>query len=446
MKVLVIALVLVLALAAGATGLYLHNSSGATGEFETAKIQRGDVAATISSTGTLEPEEVIDVGAQVAGLVQSFGTDADGKPIDYRSRVKTDMVLANIDPSVYQTDVATADAELAQAYVSVTKGKADLSQAKAKQTQADRLWARAQKMGPSDALSQNDYEMYQADDETAHANVDVANAEIEQGNASVKGAQASLAKAKRNLDFCTIKSPVDGVIIDRRVNIGQTVVSSLNAPSLFLIAKDLSHMQIWVAVNEADIGRINPGTPVTFTCDAFPDRVFKAKVGKVRWNATMTQNVVMYTVEVETDNPNNMLLPYLSARVTFEVQRDRDVLYVPNAALRWYPVSASEVVPEARSSWKPVTEDAPAPESRGAGSPKHNKKAEKPSKERHGTVWVKDGQFVKPVDVKLGVTDGTSTAIFADQISDKDEVVTGEAVQSSQDHNSNPFMPHFGRH
>jgi len=138
---------------------------------------------------------------------------------------------------------------------------------------------------------------------------------LAQARAATVQAQALLEKAQRNLDFCTIKSPVKGVIIDRRVNIGQTVVASLNAPSLFLIAKDLTKMQIWVAVNEADVGRIVPGSPVTFACDAFPNKEFNGTVGKVRLNATMTQNVVMYTVEVNTDNSDNTLLPYLTANV-----------------------------------------------------------------------------------------------------------------------------------
>jgi len=263
-------------------------------EFSTAVVQRGDLVSIITATGTLEPEEVVDVGAQVAGLIQSFGTDIEGKQIDYRSQVAVDTVLAKIDDAVYRADVDTARAQLEQAKASVQKGEADLATANAKQFQAGQNWNRAKEMGPSEALSQNDYEMYRADFETAKASVAIAMAEIAQSRAGISQAQASLEKAQRNLDFCTIKSPVKGVIIDRRVNIGQTVVSSLNTPSLFLIAKDLSRMQIWVAVNEADIGRITPGTPVTFTCDAFPGRDFSGSVGKVRLNATMTQNVVRY--------------------------------------------------------------------------------------------------------------------------------------------------------
>jgi HlyD family secretion protein len=294
-------------------------------------------------------------------------------------------------------------------------------------------------MGPSDALSQNDYDMYQADYESAKANVAVANVEISSAKNGVALAEAALMKATRNLDFCTIKSPVKGVIIDRRVNIGQTVVSSLNAPSLFLIAKDLARMQIWVAVNEVDVGRISQGTPVTFTCDTFPDQAFEGAVQKVRLNATMTQNVVMYTVEVHAENPKGVLLPYLTAKVRFEVQRQNDVLIVPNVALRWYPMSESQVAPDARSSWKPVE-----PQQSAASGDKPARQKQQPStkpKERKATIWLKDGQFVRPVEVKAGFTDGTRTAISSDQIHEGVEVVTGEVTQTADTTQKNPFIP-----
>ena len=156
--------------------------------------------------------------------------------------------------------------------------------------------------------------------------------------ATIAAARASLDE-RRNLDFCVIRSPVKGEIIDRRVNIGQTVVSSLNAPSLFLIAKDLSKMQVWVAVNEADIDHVKPGQKVTFSCDALEGESFTGVVNKVRLNAAITQNVVTYTVEVDADNPGGRLLPYMTANVEFEVHRDSDVLLVPNSALHGIPAA-----------------------------------------------------------------------------------------------------------
>jgi HlyD family secretion protein len=248
----------------------------------------------------------------------------------------------------------------------------------------------------------------------------------------VAQAQADLDKAQRNLDFCVIRSPVKGVIIDRRVNIGQTVVSSLNAPSLFLIAQDLTKMQIWVAVNEADVARIKPDVPVTFTCDALPGRKFEGTVGKVRLNATMTQNVVMYTVVVNTENPDNVLLPYLTANVNFIVRRQTNSLLVPNAALRWSPSSPGQISAAARAQ-SPVDppEDNP-PGTKGAGG-------------GQGVIWVKDGEFVRPVEVKVGTSDGAKIAVVADNLKEGEEVVTGESMGPEGGATQNPFVPRFIR-
>jgi HlyD family secretion protein len=389
--------------------------------FRTAVVKRGDVAATISASGTIEPIEVVDVGAQVAGLIKAFGTDTAGKTIDYGSVVEEGAMLAQIDDSVYAADLSVAKAgELTAA--------ANLEQMNAKLDQAGAEWKRAQELYQSKLMSQVDYDTDKANYEVAKANVSVARADIAQ-------AQAGLDKAQRNLDFCIIKSPVKGVIIDRRVNIGQTVVSSFNAPSLFLIAKDLTKMQIWVAVNEADVGRIIPGAPVTFTCDAFPGRQFEGVVGKVRLNATMTQNVVMYTVEVNTENPDNTLLPYLTANVHFMVRKESDVLLVPNAALRWSPSSPAQIAPDARSR-NPV--DPPAGNSPGSTNAS---KPGKGSRERQGIVWLKEGDFVRPVEVKIGTSDGSNTAVVTGDLQEGQEVVTGETTDKAQAGTKNPFLP-----
>lgn len=472
MRMLIVILVLI-ALGAGVGGWYWHVSSKTTTAYRTAEVERGDLLSTISATGTVEPEEVVDVGAQVAGLIQEFGTDANGKQVDYRSPVEKDKMLAKIDDAVYKADLNTAIAQLGQANASVLKGQADLATAQAKLVQAEQNWKRAEKIGPSDALSQNDYDMYKADYLSAQATVSVAEAEIAQAKTSVDQANAEVAKAQRNFEFCTIKSPVKGVIIDRRVNIGQTVVSSLNAPSLFLIAKDLTRMQVWVAVNEADIGHIHPEQNVTFTCDAFPGETFKGTVNKVRLNATMTQNVVTYTVEVDTDNSSGKLLPYLTANLQFEVQKDPNVLMVPNAALRWYPSSVEQVAPDARADFKPVTEEdhgGGGGAGRGAGQggqassgsasagegaattqpatkdhPHRQGNHDKAKVVRHGMLWVKEGQFVRPVPVTVGPTDGLNTEVSAQSIKQGDEVVVGEVIAASGNTGErNPFIPQMG--
>ncbi len=275
----------ILVLIGGSAAWYARRDGPQGPLLRTVPVKRGDLVATISATGTVEPEEVVDVGAQVAGQILTFGSDSNGRQIDYGSAVEEGTVLARIDDSLYAADVAQSKAAVELARAGVQRAEADLEQMKAKFHQAERDWNRAQKLGPSDALAQSQYDAYQSAYETAKANVAVGEAAIVQARSTVAQAQANLARAQRNLGYCTITSPVKGVIIDRRVNIGQTVVSSLNAPSLFLIAKDLTRVQVWVAVNEADIGSIHPGQTATFTVDAFPGRVFHGTVNKVRLNA-----------------------------------------------------------------------------------------------------------------------------------------------------------------
>jgi HlyD family secretion protein len=422
---------------------YLQRANGQAVTFRTAQVKRGDVVVSINATGTVEPEEVVDVGAQVAGRILSFGKDAGGKTVDYGSAVKEGTVLARIDDSLYAADEAQAEAQLQSAKAGIESAKADLEQLKAKFRQAELDWRRAQKLGPSESLSQASYDAYQSAYETARANVTVGEAAILQARASVAQAKASLQRAQRNLGYCTITSPVRGVVIDRRVNIGQTVVASLNAPSLFLIAKDLKRMQVWVAVNEADIGKIHPGQPVTFTVDAFPRETFRGEVGKVRLNASMTQNVVTYTVEIITDNSSGRLLPYLTANVQFELGRRNHVLLVPKAALRWTP-SAEQVAPQFRQAFeKPDGGNGKAEGSRQPTSKPSRGQGEDAS---GGLVWAPEGPYVRPVQVRTGLTDGTNTEVEGAGLTEGMEVVTGVQTEVvSQTGTSNPFAPNFRR-
>ncbi len=431
--------ILIVILAGAAGDWWWHAGNHSQLSFRTAVVKRGDVAATISASGTVEPEEVVDVGAQVAGLIKTFGTDINGRTIDYGSVIEEGAVLAKIDESVYAADLAVASAQMEQDKAGVLSAVANLDQMKAKLIQADAEWKRSQELNNSKLLARVDYDTAQANFEVARANVAVAEAAVAQAKAATVQARAGFAKAQRNLDFCIIKSPVKGVIIDRRVNIGQTVVASFNTPSLFLIAKDLTRMQIWVAVNEADVGRIIPGAPVTYTCDAFPGRQFEGAVGKVRLNATMTQNVVMYTVEVNTENPDKVLLPYLTANVRFVTRKESNVLLVPNAALRWSPSAPAQISPDMRSQNQV---DPSAGDSAGdSKSPKQNQG----TKERPGTLWLKEGEYVRPLGVKVGTSDGANTAVTADNLQAGQEVVTGETSANSQTATQNPFVPQIIR-
>lgn len=414
-RVIVLAVVIA---ALGALGWAWRGRTSHTLLLNTVAIKRGDVTATIGATGTIEPLETVDVGAQVAGRVSAFGKDQDGKTVDYGSIVREGALLAKIDDSVYAADLSVAKAGQLSA-------AANLEQMQAKLDQAAAEWKRSQELFASKLISQTDFD-------TAKANYEIAKANVSVANSGVAQAKADLEKAQRNLDFCTINSPVSGVIIDRRVNIGQTVVASLNAPSLFLIARDLTKMQIWVAVNEADVGRIKPGGPVTFTVDAFPGREFQGVVGRVRLNAAMTQNVVLYTVEIDIENPENILLPYLTANVHFVLNQETNVFVVPNVALRYSPSSVAQIAPDARSnSGDEPRNDPPASQLSKAKDPKSCRR----------TLWVRDGGYVRPIEVTATTSDGAKTAVAADALHEGLEVVTGETTASAQSDIKNPFLP-----
>jgi HlyD family secretion protein len=445
-------IILALLAAGGYAGwTYYNQPSTPTVKFRLAPVQKGEIVSTIGATGTLEPEEVIDVGAQVAGQIISFGKDANGKTVDYGSVVQQGKLLAQVDSALYEADVASVTAQLEVDKSSVNSAQANLGQLKAKLDQAQRDWERAQKLGPSDALAQETYDTYQGTFEAAKAAYEVGKVAIAQAQAILPKDEADVMRAKRNLAYCTITSPVDGVVIDRRVNIGQTVVSSLSAPSLFLLAKDLSKMQLWVPVNEADIGQIKPDQAVTFSVDAYPGRTFKGTVGKIRLNATMTQNVVTYVVEVEADNSKGKLLPYLTANVQFELERRPDVLEVPNAALRYVP--AIELVsPAAREAAANAATTAPADaaskpvEAQGSGGHDGNGNGgkRKGGRSKISRIWVQDGLFVRPITVKTGLTDGAMTEVTGEGLEENLQVIVGEQSTAEKNTTKNPFALQMG--
>jgi HlyD family secretion protein len=440
-KILLLLLAAVL-LGGGAYAWYAYGSGNAKMPFRTEAVKRGELLATISATGTLEPEDVIDVGAQVAGQIKEFGTDPKtSKPIDYGSEVEAGTVLARIDDALYQAKVDqsrarvnSAVAKVDQAKANVQRAEADLAQNRARVDPARRDWDRARNLGPTGAVSAQDYDNAKMTYETSVAAVGVSEAALTQAKSAVTDAQATVGDAKAqlaqdevNLGYCTIKSPVKGVIIDRRVTMGQTVQSSFNTPSLFLIAKDLKRMTVWASVNEADIGQVRVGQPVTFTVDAYPGETFKGTVSRIRLNATMTQNVVTFTVEVTTDNSAGRLLPYVTANLHFEVNRKDNALLTSNAALRWKP-QANQVVPEERAAYvksmrgKDVEGGTPEPANQA-------------------TVWVLEDEFVRPIPVKLGLSDGNVTEVVGGDLTEGTKVVTGESSRVGGEDTNNPFAP-----
>lgn len=432
----IFSIALLLALIVGGMKLYSdYSSKSEQVSFRTGVVQRSDLLQTVEATGTLEPEEVVDVGAQVIGRIKSFGLDPrgetdpkfKGKPVDYRSEVKEGTVLAIIDDSVYV-------AQRNQALAAYERAKADLVQMEARLAQADAEWQRAQRLrtlsvkglsaiGKGEGMEIRG--ISDADYVLAKSNYEVAKANIEVGKAAIAQQKSTLDLAETNLGYTIIKSPVEGTILDRRVNIGQTVVASLNAPSLFLIAKDLRKIQIWASVNEADIGGLKVGTPVSFTVDAFPDESFRGVVEQVRLNAKMTQNVVLYTVVVSTDNADLKLLPYLTATLQFEIARRDGVLTVPNTALRYNPPAeliAAEAPPSVNDADKQQSPD-----------------------DSQGTVWIRKGDRLTPIDVKLGVSDRVNTEITSDLLKEGDEVVLGVQPVGATEQVNNPFAPKMPR-
>jgi HlyD family secretion protein len=436
---------------------YRHDSGAELPPLRTAAVERGDLAFTIDATGTVEPEEVVDVGAQVAGRIESLGTDPR-KPtqtIDYGSPVEVGTVLARINDTLYQSEVEQAEAQVEsaralvdstsaqvlEAEANVERAKQDVLQLQARLSQAERDWQRAENLWKTSrgAISESEYDLARFNSQAAGAAVGVGNAAIAQAEAQVEfakanvfktradlsQAQATLKRAQTNLGYCTIRSPVQGVIVDRRINVGQTVVSSLNSPSLFLIAKDLKRLEVWASVNEADIGNIRSGQTVQFTVDAFPGVRFPGVVAEdqPRLNATMNQNIVTYTVVVDTDNSEGKLLPYLTADVEFQVATHKDVLIVPNTALRWRP-SAERLA----GGIGEFAADSSTTESGDVQS-------------EEGTVWVQDGNRLRPVTVREVLSDGTRTEVESDELKPGDQVVIGESFAAAAAETTNPFSP-----
>jgi len=463
MKVVVVALVGLGVMGGGAGWWYFQGSSSAPSQFRTTPVERGNLLATVGATGTVQAENVVDVGAQnqipcqirgfgpdfyrngarhhdlVSGVASLFGgglwgyTPPTGKPIDFCSPVKKGQILAQLDESVYIFQRDQAEAEVANFTFNVEKLKADVVQMQARLKQAASEWERAQRT--KGVISAAEFDLAQANFYTSKAIVDAAAAALVQAQKTMIKSEAALKQAETNLGYCTIRSPIDGIIVDRRVNVGQTVVSGLTASSLFLIAEDLGRLEVWASVNEADVGSIRKGQKVRFTVDAFQSESFYGLVKEIRLNAQMTQNVVTYPVVVSVDNSSGRLLPYMTANLQFETNHRENVLMVPNAALRWKP-QASHVIADKREAYVKSLQRKPTAKP-GAG--------DKKDKESHmrATVWVLDGSFVRPVRLRIGLSDGNMTEVVKVEdgtLTEGQELVTG-ATSTQSEETVNPFAP-----
>ncbi|PPJ41889.1 MULTISPECIES: efflux RND transporter periplasmic adaptor subunit [unclassified Pseudoxanthomonas] len=284
--------------------------------YRTATVERGDIRVAISATGTLSAISTVTVGSQISGQV----TDV---LVDYNSEVKKGEVLARIDPSTYEAQIAQGNAQIANA-------QANLKQSQATLANAELDYTRKADLGKQKLVAQSDVDLARAARDQARAQVNAAQASIRQQTASTQTTRV-------NLDRTVIRSPVDGVVLTRSIEPGQTVAASLQAPELFTIAEDLSKMKIELAVDEADIGQVKVGQSVSFTVDAFADRQFRGEVQQVRLSATTTNNVVTYPVVVSVDNTDGTLLPGLTVNAEIEVSKRDNILKISNAALRYKP-------------------------------------------------------------------------------------------------------------
>jgi HlyD family secretion protein len=287
--------------------------------YRTTAVERGDIRVSISATGTLSAISTVTIGSQVSGQVTEV-------LVDFNDKVRKGEILARIDPSTYEAQIEQGNAQVASA-------RAQLRQAQASLRNAEIDYQRKAALGGQQLVSRSDVDLARAARDQAQAQVNAAQAQIRQQSASTQTTRV-------NLERTVIRAPVDGVVITRSVEPGQTVAASLQAPELFTIAEDLSKMKIELAVDEADIGQVREGQLVEFTADAFPDRRFTGRVDQVRLSATTTSNVVTYPVVVTVDNSDGTLLPGLTVNAGIEVSKREDVLKVANAALRYKPADA----------------------------------------------------------------------------------------------------------
>ena len=285
----------------------------------TSRVTRGDILSTVTATGELNAINVVDIGTQVSGTIQEIY-------IDYNSVVTKGQLLAVIDPSVLKLNLREAEASLAVYQASVRSAQANLED-------AERQYKRNQELFNRKLIARSEVD-------TSQTNVAVRRAALNEAKAHVAQGKASVERARTNLNYTRITSPIDGVVVDRKVDVGQTVAASYQTPQLFSIAKDLTKMQIETKVDEADIGNVKEGQDVTFRVDAFPDEIFEGKVVQVRIAPSTTDNVVTYTVIINVDNKDFKLKPGMTANVSIETARAVNVLRIPVAALRFTPPEA----------------------------------------------------------------------------------------------------------
>ena len=422
MKKLLKIIIVIAVLAGVALGIksYFFNDESANqaGALISTKVVTDTIKTTISATGTLEPVDQVEVGTQVSGDIAKINAD-------FNSKVKKGQVIAELDKSKLQST-------LKQALISYKSAENDL---KFKQSTYDRV----KKLAESKSASAVELEQ-------AEYNLNAAKLSVEQR-------QNEVSQARLNLSYATIKSPIDGVVLKRAVDVGQTVAASMSTPTLFIIAKDLVQMKVMAAVDEADIGQVKAGQRVTFTVDAFQNDIFNGTVQEVRLNPTTTSNVVTYTVVITAENPEQKLLPGMTATCTIVTQEITDAVTIPVKALKFKPAEGTPMMDpkDMPRPERPKTAEAgdnfpPPPPGMGPGSAPGTgaKKKSKKRKLEGDHVWININGKAAPRRVKIGLSDGVNVQILKG-LSVGDSVVTSQEILSakgsSEPNAKSPFMP-----
>ncbi len=407
-------LVALLALAAAGYGgfRYLFASANAPA-YKFASVEKGPLTAAVAATGTLNPVVSVQVSSQISGQIREIF-------VDFNSPVKAGDLLARIAPETYEHRVRQAEADLEAARATVAVQQAELFRARVNLLDAERDVKRKETLVAKNYLSTAELDKAQTQLEAARAQLKVVEAQAANSAALVRQREAALGQARVDLARTEIRAPIDGIVIKRSVEPGQTVAASLQAPEMFVIAKNLTDMQVEAAIDEADIGRIRPGQEASFTVDAFPGRRFKGEVKQVRKAAQVVSNVVSYTVVISAANPDLILLPGMTANVRIVTAHKEDVLKVANAALRFRPPEAGEK--SALAGRQP---------GQGMGRGRSN--------EGSGKLWVlgEDGK-PKAIEVKTGITDGNQTEILSGEITAGQQIIVGMNAPAEK---SKPVQP-----
>jgi len=390
----------------------------------TAKVERGDIHDVVEATGTINAVITVQVGSQVSGTISKLF-------VDFNSRVHKGDLVALIDPALFKGAVQQATADLENARANLIAARANLEKARAALVQTKGDYDRAAGLTKAGIMSQQQLDTAKANYDSANAAVGGAQANVTQAEAQVSQKEAALEVAQTNLNYTVIRSPIDGTVVARNVDVGQTVAASLQAPTIFTIAQDLKKMQVYAKTDESDVGNIKVGKEVTFKVDAFPKETFRGMVSQVRMNATTVQNVVTYDTIVDFANPDLKLFPGMTAYVTIPVATVQNVLKLPNTALRYKPPMEPEEVLALyrrygmeggdRKSASDAAAAAEAPQTADGGQ-------NRPRASRSNTaiVWkLHADNSMEPVKVSLGITDHSYTEVTA---VNKGELKEGEEL------------------